>query len=177
MRLVIDANIAHSAGSSDVPVSRYSRECLNAVRDHAHIAVFTQQLREEWKEHASRISRQWWLSMVARRRIEYVEGAEFELHLDRACACLAENKWKEDLRKDFHLVRGALAADKTILSNESNFPGYLSVAARTVKILSTLFYGNPATEGEACVQWVLAGAQPERARQIEVWSDNFNSGK
>jgi len=172
VRLVIDANIARSAGSSDVPDSRYSRECLSAVREHGHIAVFTQQLRQEWKEHASRISRQWWLSMAARRRIQNVESAEFGAHLERACGCLAENREKEALRKDFHLARGALATDNTILSNESNFPGYLKIAARRVRILSTLHYGNPAAEGEPCIEWVRNGARPEGARRIDVWADS-----
>jgi len=168
MRLVIDANIARSAGSSNVPESLYSRECLNAVREYEHVAVFTQQLLEEWGEHASRVSRQWWRSMAARRRIARIEGAEFLIHLDRACACLAEDQWREDFRKDFHLVRAALAADQTILSNEINFPGYLSIAARTVPTLSALYYGNPAAEGEPCVEWVRAGAQRDRARRIDV---------
>jgi len=172
VRLVIDANIARSAGSSDVPDSRYSRECLSTVREHGHIAVFTQQLREEWNKHASLISRQWWRSMAGRRRIENVEGAEFATHIDRACACLEQEKSKADLRKDFHLVRGALAADKTILSNEINFPGYLSIASRTIRILGSLYYGNPAVEGEPCIEWLRDGALPEGPRRIDVWANN-----
>ena len=172
MRLVIDANIAQSAGSSDVPISLYSRECLNAVREHGHIAVFTRQLLGEWGDHASLFSRQWWRSMVARRRIEYGEGAEFLIHLERACACLAQDRWKEDLRKDFHLVRAALAADQTILSNEISFPGYLSIAARTVRVLSALYYASPAIEGELCIEWLRAGAPPSATRRIDVWSEN-----
>jgi hypothetical protein len=172
MRLVIDANIAHSAGSSEVPVSLYSRECLNAVREYKHVAVFSKQLMEEWRQHASLISRQWWKSMAARRRIENVEGTEFAPHLDRACACLVEDKSKEDFRKDFHLVRSALAADQMILSNESNFPGYLKAAARTMRILSSLYYGNPAVEGEPCIEWVRGGACPEAARRIDCWQEN-----
>ena len=172
MRLVIDANIALSAGSSDVPMSLYSRKCLMAVRDREHVAVFSQQLLEEWKEHASLVSRRWWKSMAARRRIEKVEGEEFAPHLDRACACLSEDKWKEDLRKDFHLVRAALAADQTILSNESNFPEYLAIAAHTVNVLSALYYGNPATEGEPCIEWVQAGAHPIGNRRISNWTES-----
>jgi hypothetical protein len=172
MRLVIDTNIAQSAGSSDVPVSLYSRECLNAVRECEHIAVFTQQLLDEWGEHASLISRRWWRSMAARRRIERVEGEQFALHLDRACTCLAEEKWKEDLRKDFHLVRAAIAADQTILSNENALPVYLAIAARTVYVLSALYYGNPAAEGEPCIEWVRTGAQPVGTRRIDAWVEN-----
>jgi hypothetical protein len=157
-------------------VSFYSRECLNAVREHEHVAVFTQQLLDEWGDHASLFSRRWWKSMAARRRIENAEGAEFVPHLDRACACLTEGKWREDFRKDFHLVRAALAADQTILSNEFNFPGYVSIAALTVRILSTLYYGNPATEGEPCIAWVRTGAQREGTRRIDLWSENRAAG-
>jgi hypothetical protein len=174
MRLVIDANIAQSAGSSDVPLSLYSRECLNAVREHEHVAVFTQQLLDEWGEHASLFSRRWWKSMVARRRTESIEGAEFVIHLERACACLAKDRWKEDLRKDFHLVRAALAADRTILSNEINFPGYLSIAARTVRGLSALYYASPAAEGAPCIEWVRGGAKPEGSRRIDAWPESHS---
>jgi hypothetical protein len=169
---VIDANIAQSAGSSDVPVSLYSRECLNEIRDCKHVAVFSQQLLHEWREHASHISRQWWKSMVARRRIDYTEGDEFAHHLDRACACLEKASSKDALRKDFHLIQSALATDKTILSNEKNLPMFVAAACRTVLELSMLHYGNPAEEGHKCIDWIKAGADKNAGRRIDVWGEN-----
>jgi len=172
VRLVIDANIAQSAGSSDVPISLYSRECLNAVRGCEHVAVFSPQLLHEWREHASQISRQWWRSMAARRRIDYTEGSEFALHLDRACACLEQGSSKDALRKDFHLIQSALATDKTILSNEKNLPMFVAVACRTVVELSTLHYGNPAEEGDKCIDWIKGGADKDADRRIDSWVEN-----
>lgn len=169
MRLVVDANIAQSAGTSDVPVSHYSRECLNAIRDHGHVAVFCEQLLIEWREHASLVSRRWWKSMVARRRIESLEGVRFAALEDRACACLAQEKWQVDFAKDFHLVRTALATDRTILSNETEFPRFLATAAASVRALSAIYYGNPATEGDACIGWIRRGAKPDVARAIGNW--------
>lgn len=173
MRLAIDANIAHSAGSSDVPSSLYSRNCLNAVLEHGHVAVFGQLLQGEWKEHASLHSKRWWRSMMARKRIEFQDGREFAGHMEPACACLVHDRWKDDLRKDFHLVQTALAADNTVLSNERSFPKYVAIACKSVRALASLYYACPALEGEASIQWIEAGATPEADRQIESWARSF----
>lgn len=169
MRLVIDANIAHSAGSSEVPSSLYSRECLNAVLNNDHIAVFNSSLRGEWKAHASLFAKRWWRSMAARRRIDDVEGEEFAAHLAPACAYLEEDGWKAALRKDFHLVQSALASDWTILSNERSFPKYVALASRKVRVLSTLYFANPEVEGSPCIVWIKAGADAEAKRHFDVW--------
>jgi hypothetical protein len=171
VRLVVDANIAQSAGTSNVPESIYSRECLNAVRDSGHVAVFCQQLLDEWGEHASLVSRRWWKSMAARRRIERFEGEQFAILQDRACACLVEEKRRVALEKDFHLVRAALATDRSILSNETEFPKLLAMAAASISPLAAIVYGNPAIEEEACVEWIKAGAMPAAARMIGAWGD------
>lgn len=175
MKLVIDANIAHSAGTSEVPSSRYSRECLNAVLDFKHIAVFSSQLREEWREHSSSYARKWRRSMTARKRIENAEGEEFAPHLDSACACLDQDVWKDALRKDFHLVQAALASDQTILSNERNFPQYVAIACRTVRVLSALYYANPVIERDVCRLWITAGAEKVPDRRIDLWAENHDT--
>jgi hypothetical protein len=172
VKLVIDANIAQSAGSSDVPMSLYSRECLNAVRECEHVAVFSRQLLDEWGEHASHISRQWWRSMAARRRIDYTEGDEFAPHLGPACASLKQDRWRDALRKDFHLVQSALATGQLILSNEKDLPQFVALACRAVKALLQLHYANPAVEGDACILWIKAGAEKETDRRIDVWVEN-----
>jgi len=170
--LVIDANIAHSAGTGEVPTSRYSRTSLEIVLQGEHIAVFNPSLRQEWKNHSSKFARIWWRAMSARRRIEDREGGEFSQHLDRACACLEHPSWKDALRKDFHLIQSALATDQTILSNERDFPRFVAAVCRTVHELSTLYYGNPAAEGDVCILWLQAGAEKDADRNISVWAEN-----
>lgn len=171
MSLVVDANIAQSAGTSDVPVSYYSRECLNAIRDSGHVAVFCERLLVEWSEHASLASRRWWKSMTARKRIERREGMEFAQLLDRSCACLEHESRRDDLRKDFHLVQSALASDQTILSNERNFPLLVANACAKVRELTRLYFANPALEGEPCILWIKAGAEKEADRRIDEWAE------
>jgi len=171
-RLVIDANIAHSAGFSDVQDSRYCRLSLDAVLDGDYVAVFNEALRREWKDHLSRYSWTWQRSMVAQRRVEYAEGKEFAIYLDRACSSLEHERWKDDLRKDFHLIQSALASGQTILSLEKNFPKFVAIASLKVREFSTLYYANPASEGEGCVDWIKAGAEKIPNRRIDVWVRN-----
>jgi hypothetical protein len=113
--------------------------------------------------------------MTARKRIVNAEGEEFALHLDSACACLEQGAWKDALRKDFHLVQAALAADQTILSNEQNFPRLVAIACRTVRVLSTLYYANPVVERDVCRLWITAGAEKDPERRIDLWVENHDT--
>jgi hypothetical protein len=171
-RLVIDANVARSAGDSDVPVSHYSRAALDAILQGEFIAVFSVALRTEWNKHASLHSKLWWASMFARRRVENNDGLEFATHLDRACSCLEQDKLKEALAKDFHLLQSALASGRTIISNEKNLPKLVAIAGSKVRELSMLYYANPAVEGDNCILWLRAGAELEADRRIDVWESN-----
>jgi len=171
-RLVIDANIAHSAGAGEVPSSRYSRESLAAILAGEYTVVFNRSLLQEWKNHLSRFAMIWWRSMAAQKRIENAEGEEFARHLDRACACLEHDRWKSDLIKDFHLVQSALASGQTIISNERNFPVFVATACHSVKELAALYYANPATEGDVCISWITDGAEKVADRRIDIWAEN-----
>lgn len=169
-RLVIDANIAHSAGTSEVPASRYSRTCLDAILQDEHIAVFSRALRQEWKNHASLHATRWRVTMEKRKRIENEEGEEFEHLLDQACECLAHVTWQNALRKDFHLVQSALATDQILLSNESRLPSHLKTCCISVPELRKLFFANPQEEQDVCIQWIKAGAKKGPERRINKWS-------
>jgi len=169
-RLVIDANIAYSAGTSEVPSSFYSRVCLDVILRDEHIAVFNRVLRQEWKNHASVHARRWQVAMEQRRRIEDAEGDEFKDLLDRACARLEGATWENALRKDFHLVQSALATDRILLSNESRLPSHLKASCETVPELRKLFFANPQREQDVCIRWIKAGARRETHRRIDQWS-------
>jgi hypothetical protein len=176
-RLVIDANIAYSAGAGEVPSSRYSRSSLEAVLQGEFIVVFNQSLRQEWKDHSKKYARIWWRSMAAQKRIEDKDGDEFAHHLDRACACLEHSSWKDALRKDFHLAQSALASGQTIISNEKTFPMLVATVCRTIREFSSLYYANPAAEGDACILWIKAGAEKDANRRIDVWAENHQKSE
>jgi len=169
-RLVIDANIAKSAGGSHVVVSLYSRKCLEAIRFDEHIAVFNSTLRQEWRKHASLLAKQWQVAMQQRRRIEDVEGNEFAALLEQACGCLTETAWKDALRKDFHLVQSALASGQLLLSNESRLPAHIGASCEVVTEFRRLFFANPLKEQEECIDWIKSGAKKDPKRRVDRFS-------
>jgi hypothetical protein len=177
-KLVIDANLAF--GSSDPmynPMSDVAgdmnRRCLEAVWEEGHVAVFNEQLRREWRDHAGRSARRWLQTMELKNRVVDEEGKEFLALLTPACGCQSTNRHKADLEKDFHLVRSALATEQTIISLETKFPTFIAKACSAVQELTSLYYANPAVEGDACRRWIKAGAEKDADRRIDSWVENY----
>ncbi len=176
-QLVIDASIAKGSGDRRFnPIGSspgdLSRKCLAAVREERHIAVFSCLLRREWRHHASLYSSEWLKTMERKNLVADNEGEEFVGLLGPACACHDSETHRTALAKDFHLVRSALASGQTILSNETNFPTFIAKACPTVHELTSLFYANPAVEGDACRLWIKAGAEKDADRRIDIWARN-----
>lgn len=178
-KLVIDANLAF--GSSDPmynPMSDIAgdmnRRCLDAVWEEGHIAVFSGQLRREWRDHAGRSATRWLQSMELKNRAVDEEGERFSELLAPACGCQSTDGHRADLEKDFHLVRSALASEQTIISRETRFPALIAKACPTVQELASLYYANPAVEGDACRLWIKACAEKDAVRRIDVWAENHS---
>lgn len=176
-QLVLDASLA--LGSNDRmfnPVGKVAgdlnRRCLDAVWEEEHVGVFNRQLRQEWRDHASRSARAWLQKMILKRRTVDEEGDVFSPLLRPACDCLSSPGEKTELAKDFHLVKSALATGQLILSNEVRFPRYVTRACVAVPELAQLYYGNPRIEGEDCRLWIKAGADKEPDRRIDNWFAN-----
>src|SRR5215471_15279536 len=76
-RLVIDASVARAAGGEDAdsPTAKYCRDFLKAVLSICHHVVMTPEISEEWKQHQSRFTSQWRVSMEARKKVERIESA------------------------------------------------------------------------------------------------------
>ena len=68
-RLVIDADVARSAGETEYAVSSACRQFLDAVTEYRHRVVITPELQNEWREHASRYPNRWLRRMYARRLV------------------------------------------------------------------------------------------------------------
>lgn len=180
-QIVIDANVA--AGSSNDrmfnPIlgdgGAQNRQCLQAIWDERHIAVFSLKLRTEWEKHASgrrSYAKQWLRNMEQKSRIVQEEGEQFAELAGSACACLSDAGEKAALAKDFHLIQSALATEQLILSNEVRFPKYVALACTSVQKLASLYYANPVVEGDSCRLWLKAGAEKDADRRIDLWIKN-----
>ncbi len=179
-QIVIDTNLAYASGDpkfnpmigpAGAIAPDRNRQCLQAVFDEGHFAVFGRRLYEEWDRHAKQGSyaQEWFNLMTRKSHIVLEDGNSFAALADPACACLASDGEKDALAKDFHLVQSALATGHLILSNEVQFPRYVSTACCTVLELSSLYYANPEVEGDACRLWIKAGAEKDAGRRIDIW--------
>jgi len=178
-QIVIDANVGRGASDDKrfnpqiAGPGDHSHQCLQAVWEEKHVAVFNRKLRLEWEKHANSHAKSWLARMTLKDRILDEEGEQFSEFLDPACSCHGIDAHRAALAKDFHLIQSALATGQLLLSNERAFPRLVADSCAAVAQLGELHYGNPATEGDKCRLWIKAGAEKEPKRRIGVWARNF----
>jgi hypothetical protein len=181
-QIVVDANIARGSSNDKMfnPISgdlgAQNRQCLQAIWEERHFAVFSLTLRDEWNRHASSHAKRWLRNMEQKSRIVPEDGEQFAELADPACACLPTAGEKAALAKDFHLIQSALATGQLILSNEVLFPRYVALACGVVQELTSLYYANPVVEGDPCRLWIKAGAEKTADRRIDIWADSRLDG-
>jgi hypothetical protein len=165
-RLVIDACIAGSAGLSEHPVSSSCRAFLEAVRKLGHHVVFSSELSEEWHDHQSGFALRWRSSMVARKKVVWVDPVEcapVRVEIERLDVT---DRRRAEIKKDVHLIEAALPADQTITSSdESARAPYREIASR-VSAIRHLIWVNPTREDEQSIPWLEQGAPAQRSRRL-----------
>jgi len=114
-RLVVDANVAHSAGESEHPISIACRNFLKTVSCVGHRIVLTDAIHEEWRRHYSRFSLQWLAQMTSRKKVVAIVGERNASLRCRIDASIPREQQKA-VAKDTHLIEAALATDCRITS-------------------------------------------------------------
>jgi predicted nucleic acid-binding protein len=109
--LVIDASVIRSAGRSEHPTSRKSREALDAVLEICHRAYVCPTLQREWIKHHSEHGDEWQASMRDMGKLVQASDPPMIEALRKAI------EGNRALEKDVHLVEAAVAAgDRVIVS-------------------------------------------------------------
>jgi hypothetical protein len=181
-QIVVDANLAGGSSNDRMfnpilgDLGAQNRQCLQAIWEEEHFAVFSRKLRDEWNRHASSHAKRWLRNMEQKSRIVPEDGEPFAELAGPACACLSVAGERAALAKDFHLIQSALATGQLILSNEVRFPRYVAFACEVVRELASLYYANPVVEGDPCRLWIKAGAEKTADRRIDVWADSRLDG-
>jgi hypothetical protein len=163
-RLVIDACIARSAGTTDHPISRACREFLRAVLDVCHRAVFSPELSREWKEHRSDFAVRWRAATVARKKIEYLDSVNEHPAMR---AEIQKMPRAIEILKDVHLIEAALATDQIIISSDENTARipFREIAAK-VRSIRHIVWVNPTFAEECAMEWLQDGAPPDESRRL-----------
>jgi len=166
-RIVVDASVARSAGHSPVPgfVSSPCRAVLDAILEARHSIALDEEGLREWKRHRSRYARGWLVRMFARRLALLVGNVRDDHLRARVRESASTSDWKA-LEKDCHLVETALKADQIVISRDEAVRNLFRQVCPSVEELKPILWANPEKEKERTVEWVRAGAGPERWRWL-----------
>jgi len=175
--IVVDASVARAAGTTTFPTSRHCRDFLYSLRDMDKCqCVFTPELRDEWKKHASLLSAKWRASMYSRKRVidlTVLENNSLREQLNHCAESIAGGgqearriKIASALAKDAHLVDAAAQAGNRVASLDDTVRDYLRACAQAHASLKNIVWVNPDIPNEQACDWVRSGASLDRDRKL-----------
>jgi len=165
--LIIDASIARAAGDVSMhPTSRGCREFLQAVLQHGHRMAMTEAIQEEWNRHQSRFARGWRTSMVARKRIGFVQVAPHLTLEKRVVSAAADMFLAAIIDKDRRLIEAALVTEERVTSLDDHVRKHLQDHLSRLPEVRSICWVNPCTPEEEAIVWLEAGAPAERRRLL-----------
>ena len=166
-RLVIDADVVHSAGETEHPISSACRRFLETVLDVGHHVVMTDAILAEWHDHMSRYSRRWRRQMYGRRRVYRIEkdnecDNDLRSRIDQA----VHRDQRAIVAKDVHLIEAAIATDRLVTSKDESARGVFKGASDEVVDLQQIVWVNPTKGEETPIDWLRNGAKAEAHRML-----------
>ena len=164
-QLVIDADVARSAGESLHPTSSACRGFLETMLEVRHHVVMTDTIWEEWGHHRSRIWSKWLTQMYGRKLVKRTEVDEDETLRERIGAALLWDQ-REAAEKDAHLIEAAIATDRLVTSRDEKARRLFGCASVAVGQLRQIVWVNPTKADEKPIDWLRNGARAEAHRQL-----------
>jgi hypothetical protein len=170
-RIVVDASVARSAGETEHPVSAACRDFMLTMLTVCHQVVLTVEIEREWKKHGSNFAVIWLAAMRRRRKVVHVvPDAEVARLLGSAVdRCSLDPVRQGAVRKDMLLVLAAWEADKAVASRDDRMRDLLASLVTEVEGLAGVVWVNPAAAAEGPLEWLRAGARPERDRRLGTY--------
>lgn len=167
-RLVIDADVARSAGVSEHPISSACRKFLETVLKVGHHVVMTDEIKKEWDAHMSKkYSRIWLTRMLDSRRVDRIEKEkERDENLRKMIDEVIPRDQRDTVAKDVHLIEAAIATDRLITSRDETARKAFGNASANVSELKQIVWVNPTQDGEKPIDWLRDGAKAEAHRQL-----------
>lgn len=153
--IVIDADVARSAGGSEHPVSKSARTLLQDVAESGMPVAFCPILLSEWRKHRSQLSARWLSSMVARKKFHCVTPiANTQAEIQKSG--LSEGD-QAIAQKDAHVIDIAIATGKFVTSNDKIARGVFSAIAQNTALLDGLIWAVPTDCSDALADLLANG--------------------
>lgn len=118
LKLVVDADIARSSGTTEHPISSNARILLDMMMSNGHYIVMCPTLNAEWKKHRSNYATRWFASMIAKKKVKFIRHNNTTHKVVETLTI--DEKTRSVALKDCHLIDIALCEDKIIASNDNN---------------------------------------------------------
>ena len=164
----MDAAVAKSAGSADVPkpLPGQCRAVLNAMEKRGHRVVFSREISAEWRRHERAFARGWRTRMIASGRVEFIQDVRSDELRERLAAAAPSAPARRAIAKDAHLVEAACATDRIVVSLDEEVRGHLSGVCPQVIEVREILWANPGREEENVAAWLERGARVEKKRKL-----------
>lgn len=170
-RIVVDASIARSAGTTENPVSVRCREFLQTMLHVCHRVVMTTDLMREWRKHRSTFALGWLATMQRRGKVVTVipESRKQTLLAFAIQESDLTKKRRDALTKDCLLVVAAWEADHLIASRDDQVRKLFASLNSHVDGIGSLIWVNPDHSKEDVTAWLHAGARSENHRRLDQY--------
>lgn len=169
-RIVIDTDIARSAGETDHPRSVTCREFLQAVVQICHRVVVTPDILFEWEKHRSRFTSRWLAAMAQKGKAVECEPAKMtDLREQFANDEIEKGSQAEAMLKDIHLIEAAIVNDRLVASLDENARQmFHNLASTSSKDLQSIVWVNPERSEDSAITWLREGAADVADRRLGV---------
>jgi hypothetical protein len=127
--------------------------------------AMTGPIKEEWKKHQSGFARRWQVSMMARRKVMFVE-VPAHLSLEKRITRVESRKVIAAMEKDRRLVEAAMATERLVVSLDDEMRDHLRDHVAKLPEVRAICWVNPCTPEEGAIAWLEAGAPAERSRTL-----------
>ena len=164
-RLVIDADVASSASTSEYPDSSGCRQFLKTVLDVGHHVVITPKINREWRNHSSKYSMTWLRMMYEKGYVQDDDkgpNKSLRKRIEKTVPC----DQRKAAAKDVHLIEAALDTDHLVASGDKQARRIFRCAAKSVCELKRIVWVNPKLPTDNAVCWLRDGAQSQKHRKL-----------
>lgn len=164
--IVVDADIAKSAGNSNDLRSIISREFLEALRTSGHRIVMSTEIEEEWNRRFSAFSIDWLSTMTENNQVHPLGNVIDESLRKRIRSYSPDIYIYKIMQKDIRHLEAALRSDKRVSSMDKRARFHFCNVCKRVEEIQDVMWVNPVTENDGCLDWLRRGAPIEPERQL-----------
>lgn len=154
--VVVDTSVARQSGNvfTELELSAKCREVLRTIETAQLRVVISDDIRREWRTHASRYAWLWLTDMISRNKHIAVDPQR-NAELRRAIHKLGEVDRNAAL-KDLLLIEAALDDGKRIVSRDNAMRRILHGIAGSLSEVGEVHWIGP--DHSECIPWLANGA-------------------